>query len=245
MEYIIKLKNVYVSYLQSRKGVHSIKDFILKASFISPFQKNRVLHNIDIEIFKGESVGILGPNGSGKSTLLRTIAGIVKPDKGWVNVRVPVSPLLTLGAGIEMELTGYENIKIALALGGNYHKRTREEMMSKVAEFAELSHEQLRKPTKMYSTGMLARLAFSSVMMAQPDLLMIDEVLAVGDKGFQKKCMLRIQEILGQGATLLFVSHSPSEVMEICQRGICLKDGKLIFDGKTSEAVKIYNDMFK
>jgi ABC-type polysaccharide/polyol phosphate transport system ATPase subunit len=244
MDSVIKLDNVSVSYLQNRKGVHSIKDFILKASFISPFQKRRVLHNIDIEIHKGESVGILGPNGSGKSTLLRTIAGIIKPEIGTVKVRVPVSPLLTLGAGIELELSGYENMRIALALSGNYSKSTRVEMIEKITDFAELTKEQLKMPTKMYSTGMLARLAFSSVMTSQPELLMIDEVLAVGDKGFQKKCKNRIQEILKNGATLLFISHSPDEVKSICKRGICLKEGKIIFDGSSKKATDVYTNLF-
>jgi ABC-type polysaccharide/polyol phosphate transport system ATPase subunit len=245
MEYVIKLNQVSVSYLQSRKGVHSVKDFVLKAAFLNPFQKHRVLHQIDFEIFRGEAIGILGPNGSGKSTLLRTIAGIIRPDKGWVNVRIPISPLLALGAGIELELSGYENMRIALALSGNYGKASRKERMQQVAEFAGLSDEQLRMPAKMYSTGMLARLAFSSVMTGQPELLMIDEVLAVGDKGFQKKCMDRIHEILSNGATLLFVSHSPSEVLEICNRGICLKDGKMICNGSAKEAVDIYNGLFQ
>lgn len=244
MEYVIRLKNVSVSYLQSRKGIHSIKDFILKASFVYPFRKYRVLHRIDMEVYKGDAIGILGPNGSGKSTLLRTIAGIMKPEEGWVHVRVPVSPLLALGAGIELELSGYENIRIALALSGNYSRSTRAEMIEKISDFAELSREQLRMPAKMYSTGMLARLAFSSVMTAQPELLMIDEVLAVGDKGFQKKCMNRIHEIIKAGATLLFISHSPDEVREICNRGICLKDGRIICDGSTEEAVSVYTKMF-
>jgi len=175
---------------------------------------------------------------------MRTIAGIIKPDKGWVYSRVPVSPLLALGAGIELELSGYENIRIALALTGNYQKDTRKEMVDKISEFAELTKEQLRMPAKMYSTGMLARLAFSSVMIAQPELLMIDEVLAVGDKGFQKKCMNRIHEILDKGATLLFVSHSVNEIKEICKRGICLKDGKMICNGTAEEATDIYLKMF-
>jgi ABC-type polysaccharide/polyol phosphate transport system ATPase subunit len=241
---IITLKNVSVSYLQNRKGVHSVKDFILKASFISPFQKHRVLHNIDLTIKKGDSVGILGPNGSGKSTLLRTIAGIIKPDEGSVEVKVPVSPLLALGAGIEMELSGYENMRIALALSGNYSKATKVEMMEKVADFAELTKEQLRMPAKMYSTGMLARLAFSSVMTGQPELLMIDEVLAVGDRGFQKKCMARLHEIINNGATLLFISHSPSEVKAICKQGICLKEGKVIYAGDSEHAADVYNKLF-
>jgi ABC-type polysaccharide/polyol phosphate transport system ATPase subunit len=221
-----------------------VKDFILKASFIRPFQKNRVLHDINLEVNKGDSLGILGPNGSGKSTLMRTIAGIIKPDQGKVTVSVTVSPLLALGAGIELELSGYENIRIALALSGNYKRATRHDMLEKVKNFAELTDEQLKMPAKMYSTGMLARLAFSSVMTAQPDLLMIDEVLAVGDKGFQTKCMQRIHEILANGATLLFVSHSPEEVKKICKKGICLKDGRIIYQGSAAKAVDAYNNLF-
>ncbi len=244
-ESIINLNNIHVSYLQSRKGIFSVKEFILKASFISPFVRYEVLKGINMEIFSGESIGILGANGCGKSTLLRTIAGIIKPNKGVMTVNVPISPLLALGAGIELELTGYENIKIALALSGNYHWKTKNEMIDKVAEFAELSHEQLRMPTKMYSSGMLARISFSSVMVAQPKLLMIDEVLAVGDKGFQIKCKKRIHEIIENGATLLFVSHNPNEIREICKRGICIKDGLIFYDGESNEAADIYDNMFR
>jgi ABC-type polysaccharide/polyol phosphate transport system ATPase subunit len=244
MDCVIKLNDVSVSYLQSRKGVHSVKDFILKASFINPFKKYRVLHHIDLEINRGDSIGILGPNSSGKSTLLRTIAGIIKPENGLVQVNGIVSPLLALGVGIELELSGLENIRIALALTGNYKRSTRHEMMEKVKEFAELTKEQLRMPAKMYSTGMLARLAFSSVMVGQPELLMIDEVLAVGDKGFQAKCMKRIHEIIENGATLLFVSHSPNEVKKICKRGICIREGEKIFDGSADNAADIYNKLF-
>ncbi len=243
-ETVIKLKDVSVSYLQNRKGTHSVKDFILKASFISPFQKHRVLHNIDMEVKRGDSIGILGPNGTGKSTLLRTIAGIIKPDSGTVEVKVNISPLLTLGAGLELELSGYENMKISMALTGNYSKSTRAEMIEKVSDFAELTKEQLKMPVKMYSTGMLARLAFSSVMTAQPELLMIDEVLAVGDRGFQRKCKERLHEILQNGATLLFISHSPDEVKDICKRGICINEGRIIYDGSSKRAAEAYSKLF-
>lgn len=244
MEKAIVLQNVSVSYLQNRKGIHSLKDFVLKASFVKPFVKHTVLHDISLEVEKGDSLGILGPNGSGKSTLMRTIAGIIKPDKGTVSVSVKISPILALGAGIELELSGYENIRIALALSGNYDRRHRREIIERVAEFAELSDEQLKLPAKMYSTGMLARLAFSSVITSQPELLLVDEVLAVGDKGFQKKCLNRIHEIKKNGATLLFVSHSPQEIKEVCRKGICLKDGRIIYNGSAEEAVSAYNSMF-
>lgn len=244
MDYAIKLNDVSVSYLQSRNGVNSVKDFLLKASFIRPFSRYEVLHHINLDILKGQSVGILGPNGCGKSTLLRTIARIIKPDEGRVEVTVPISPLLSLGAGTEMELSGYDNIRIALVLAGYYKRKIRREMVEKVAEFAELTNEQLRKPVKMFSTGMLARLTFSSVMVSQPELLMIDEVLSVGDKGFQNKCIKRIHEIIDNGATLLFISHNPQEVKEICKRGICIKEGKIVFDGNINEAADIYYNFF-
>lgn len=245
MDYAIKLQDVSVSYLQSRSGVSSVKDFLLKASFVKPFRKHEVLHHINLEIAKGDSIAFLGPNGCGKSTLLRTISGIIVPDKGLVDVRVPISPLLSLGAGVEVELTGYDNIRIALVLSGYYHRKTRHEMIAKIAEFAELTTEQLKKPAKMFSTGMLARLTFSCAMINQPELIMIDEVLAVGDWGFQKKCQKRIHEIIENGATLLFVSHNPKEARELCKRGVCIIEGEIIFDGNIDDAVDIYNNLFK
>ncbi len=244
MDHAIKLKDVSVSYLQSWNGVTSLKDFLMKASFLHPFRKHEVLHHIDLEIPKGDAVSLLGPNGCGKSTLLRTIAGIMKPDQGIVDVTVPVSPLLSLGAGLEMELSGYDNIRIALIMSGIYTRKNRRELIDKVAEFAELTSEQLKKPAKMFSTGMLARLMFSSVVVHQPQLLMVDEVLSVGDWGFQIKCIKRIREIIDNGATLIFVSHNPKEARQICKRGICLIDGKIVYDGNINKATEVYNGMF-
>jgi len=244
METLVKLSDVNVSYLQNRDGTISIKDLILKASLIKSFVKFPVLYNINFEIIKGESVGILGPNGCGKSTLLRTIAGIITPDSGKVEVNCRVSPLLSLGVGIEHELTGLENIKVSLALSGNYTRASRKELLAKVIDFSELTKKQLKMPAKMYSSGMLARLAFSSVLSGQPELLMIDEILAVGDQGFQFKCIRRINELMSNGTTLVFISHNPNEITEICKRGICMKDGQIIYDGNTSDAAKMYVNLF-
>ncbi len=241
---VIDLKNVTVSYLHNKRGIYSVKDFVLKGGLFSPFENKMVLHDINLSIYKGESVGIMGRNGEGKSTLMRTIAGIIIPVKGTCKVSVEISPLLALGAGIELELTGLENIKIYMALSGNYAKKTIDDLIEKVAAFSELSLEQLKMPTKMYSTGMLSRLAFSSVTVIQPELLLIDEVLAVGDKGFQVKCRERISEIQKAGATVLFVSHSTEEVMGICERGICLEHGTIICDGTSEEAAMAYNKLF-
>lgn len=243
-EIAIELNNVSVSYLHNRRGIYSLKDFVLKGGLFSPFEYKPVLKDIQLKINKGESIGILGRNGEGKSTLLRTIAGIISPTKGTCRVSIEISPLLSLGAGIELELTGIENIKIYTALSGQYSKSTIAATLDKVASFSELSFEQLNMPAKMYSTGMLARLAFSSVVTSQPELMMIDEVMAVGDKGFQEKCKKRIHEIKQNGATILFVSHNPDEVLEICERGICIEHGKISCDGTSQEAVKTYLNLF-
>lgn len=240
----IELNQVCVSYINNRRGIYSVKDFVLKGGLFSPFEYKSVLTDINLTIYKGESVGIFGRNGEGKSTLLRTIAGIITPTSGTVKVDVTISPLLALGAGIELELTGIENIKIYSALSGNYDKKTINSVIDNIANFSELSIEQLKMPTKMYSTGMLARLAFSSVVSSQPELMLIDEVMAVGDKGFQEKCKKRIFEIKQAGATILFVSHNPDEVMEICERGICLENGQISYDGSSEEAAKTYIKLF-
>ena len=240
----IELTNVTVSYMHNRRGIYSIKDFVLKGGLFSPFEYKTVLENIDLSIYKGESVGIMGRNGEGKSTLLRAIAGIISPTKGICKVNIPVSPLLALGAGIELELTGIENIKIYTALSGTYSKKNIAALIDQVASFSELSYEQLNMPAKMYSTGMLARLAFSSVVTTDPELMMIDEVMAVGDKGFQEKCKRRIHDIKKSGATILFVSHNPDEIKEVCERGICLDKGKIICDASAEEAVKSYMNLF-
>lgn len=241
---VIALRHVFVSYLHNKRGIYSIKDFVLKGGLFSPFEKKEVLYDISMDVCKGETLGILGRNGEGKSTLLRTIAGIITPDSGTCRVGIEISPLLALGAGLELELTGLENIKIYMALSGAYEKQTIGALIDSVAAFSELSMEQLRMPVKMYSTGMLSRLAFSTVMATQPQLLMIDEVLAVGDKGFQEKCKQRIREVKKAGATVLFVSHNPDEVLEVCGRGICLKEGRIICDSTAQDAVKEYHHLF-
>ncbi len=244
MSKALEINNITVSYLQSRNGFDSMKDLFLKSSFKNPFNKYVVLRNFNLQINEGETVGIFGPNGCGKSTLLRTITGIVKPDKGNVKVHIPVFPLLNLGAGIETELTGYENIVISLVMNKNYDRNTKKEMIQKVAAFSELTDSDLSKPAKMYSTGMLARLSISSVMVINPKLLLIDEVLSVGDVGFRNKCKNRIYDFIQNDSTVIFVSHIQDEVLDVCKRGICIKDGQTIFDGKAEDAAKVYNDLF-
>ncbi|HNQ68873.1 MAG TPA: ABC transporter ATP-binding protein [Bacteroidales bacterium] len=244
MENVIKLENITVSYLQNRQGLYSVKDLLLKPSFKTPYNKQIILKNLSLNVCKGETLGVFGPNGCGKSTLLRVIAGIVKPDEGIRKINLPVSPLLALGAGLENELTGIENIKLLLILSGNFRKENRAEILENVFEFSELSSADLKKPVKMYSTGMLARIAISSILVTEPELLIIDEILSVGDAGFQNKCKSRIHEIINNGTTFIFVSHIIDEVMEICKRGICIKDKNIIFDGSIKEAANVYQELF-
>jgi len=237
---IISVENVHVSFWQNNVGVYSIKDLITHRK--SPFNNKTILNNISVEVKKGESLGILGRNGSGKSTLLRTIAGIIKPDKGSVTVNGTFAPILAIGAGLEPELTGYENIALLLALYGTARKNTN--AVDNIRGFSELSDEVLMMPVKQYSSGMVARLAFSISLANDSDILIIDEVLAVGDQGFQAKCMDKIYRIKDEGKTILFVSHFPDDVARICNKAILLEHGEMIHSGNSIEVCNHYKELF-
>lgn len=237
---IISVNNVCVHFWQNNVGVYSIKDLITHRK--SPFTNKPILHNISVEVKKGESLGILGRNGSGKSTLLRTIAGIIKPDQGSVTVNGSFAPILAIGAGLEPELTGYENISLLLALYGTSRKNSN--AVENIREFSELSHEVLLMPVKQYSSGMVARLAFSISLANDSDILIIDEVLAVGDQGFQAKCMSKIYSIRDEGKTILFVSHFPDDVTKICNKAILLENGQLIHSGNSVDVCNHYKKLF-
>lgn len=237
---IIKVENVHVSFWQNNVGVYSIKDLITLRK--SPFKSKTILNNINVEVRKGESLGIVGRNGSGKSTLLRTIAGIIKPDQGKITVNGSFAPILAIGAGLELELTGYENISMLLALYGTQRKGTN--AIENIREFSELSDEVLRMPVKQYSSGMVARLAFSISLANDSDILIIDEVLAVGDQGFQAKCLEKIYSIRDQGKTILFVSHFPDDVARICNKAILLEHGEMIHSGNSIDICNSYRNLF-
>jgi ABC-type polysaccharide/polyol phosphate transport system ATPase subunit len=240
---IISLKNVGVFYYTFNQGVNSSKDFILKLGFTKIFQKKKVVEGINLDIFPGEVVGILGKNGTGKSSLLRCMAGILKSHTGQVIVNGKIAPMLSIGAGIEMELTGLENIKFISSLMGTSKK----DLPSKIEEikaFSELDLATLKRPVKTYSTGMISRLSFSIAISEIPDILLIDEVLAVGDVGFQQKCLNRINEIKALGCTILFVSHSEEDIRKICTRAICIDQHKVIADGSIEDVLKTYQKLF-
>lgn len=237
----IELKNVSIYYYTFNQGINSVKDYAMRFGFAKPFLKKKVLDEVNLTIYPGEVVGILGKNGTGKSSLLRCVAGIIKSYKGSLNVQGRLAPMLAIGSGIEMELTGMENIKLISSLMGTAGTQ---EKIQEIIDFSELSEVDLNRQVKTYSTGMISRLSFSIAISETPDILLIDEVLAVGDAGFQQKCLNRINQIKDAGSTILFVSHGADDVRKICTRAICLNEGKVVMDGDVEPTIQFYNELF-
>jgi ABC-type polysaccharide/polyol phosphate transport system ATPase subunit len=196
------------------------------------------LKNISFTISHGENVGIVGANGAGKSTLLSLAAGLAAPDEGTVKVSGRIAALLELGAGFHPDLTGKENVFLNAALLGLRKKKT-EEIFENVVEFSEIG-DFIDEPLRTYSSGMKMRLGFAVAVNVNPDFLIIDEVLAVGDHRFQAKCFEKIDELKRNGMSLLCVSHSTGMVRELCQRALWLDHGELIADEKTEEVLRMY-----
>jgi len=239
MSVLIELHKVNIRYRTNQAGIHSVKDFF--TSWANPFQTTSILKDISLRLEKGKSLGILGRNGCGKSTLLRAVAGIIKPSSGQCICRGMVAPILALGAGLELELSGYENIRLLLAL---YGKKAGQEAIDAIVQFSELDEDTLHQAVKCYSSGMLARLTFSISFSQDCDLYIIDEVMAVGDMGFQGKCKSRIRELQEAGKSFLFVSHFPDEVEKICEQAILLDEGRLIQQGSATEICQQYRNLF-
>jgi len=239
-ETLISFNNVSIAFWQNDVGIHSLKDLITQRK--NPFNNKVILNDISFEVKRGECMGILGRNGSGKSTLLRAIAGLIKPKSGKVTINGTFAPILAIGAGLELELTGYENMDLLLSLYGtpNKHKDT----VQSIIDFSELPHDVLKMPTKRYSSGMLARLAFSISIANEADILIIDEVLAVGDQGFQLKCMEKIYQIKNEGKTILFVSHFPDEVAKLCDVALLLENGNITHRGFAKDICDKYRQLF-
>lgn len=198
-----------------------------------------VLYDLSFEIKKGESVGIIGRNGAGKSTLLRLLTGTLLPSKGELQISGRVAALLELGMGFHSELTGYENVLMAGQLQG----MTRDEVLSSMAgiiKFAEIG-ESISEPVRVYSSGMVVRLAFATATALKPEVLIVDEALAVGDAYFQHKCFQRIREFRDQGVTLIFVSHDPLAIRSLCDRAILIEGGHVAMDADPSQVLDYYN----
>jgi len=202
-------------------------------------ERVHALKNVSFKINKGESVGIIGKNGAGKSTLLKLMAGVSSPTTGTVNINGRISPLIELGAGFHPELNGKENIFLNGVILGMEEKFLIDKFQE-IVDFSEIDMKFIYTPVKYYSSGMYMRLAFAVAIFTQPDILLVDEILAVGDTAFQAKCIAKMEEFKKEGVTTLFVSHSMESVKKFCNRVIYLKEGKVVFDGDVEEGVKKY-----
>ena len=206
-------------------------------------KEHYALKNINLKIDKGESIGIVGTNGSGKSTLLKLVTGVVTPTTGTIKTDGKIAALLELGAGFNPEYTGIENIY----LNGTMMGYTEEEMKKRVPdiiEFADIG-EFINQPVKSYSSGMFARLAFAVSINVEPDILIVDEALSVGDTRFQVKCIDKMRELQESGTTILFVTHAIEQIKRFCTRAIWIKNGELIEDGEASQVVDLYDNFMK
>lgn len=230
MDAAIRLEGVQVDHLVQPNGAGSIKDALLSLGRRPLLERKRILHDVDLEVRRGECFGIVGRNGSGKSTLLRAVAGILEPTRGSVLVRGRVAPMLAVGVGLEPELTGLENARLCAALLGG-DRAAVQRTVAHVRDFAGLDEEHLGMAVKRYSTGMSARLGFAIATANEPDILLIDEALAVGDEGFQRKCHAHISALNERGTTVLLVSHSLAEVQRICHRAACMEQGRVAIVG--------------
>jgi lipopolysaccharide transport system ATP-binding protein len=243
--HLIELDNVGLVFRLRRYGRVSLKDYLLHGLFRSQAHllEVRALEAIDLRIGEGERVGIIGPNGAGKSTLLRLLAGVYTPTTGQRTVRGRVSSLFDISLGFEPEATGWENIHYRGYLQGETPRSVRAKMQS-VAEFSELG-EFLDMPVRYYSTGMMVRLAFSIATAIEPEILLVDEVLAAGDLAFQTKARQRLVGLMQSARAVVVVSHDLSSLAELCERVIWLERGRLRFDGPALQAIAAYQEQVR
>ena len=236
----IRLEKVSVRYRIPRERIGSLKEYaIRRLKRRLYFDEFEALRDVSLEVAAGETVGVVGRNGAGKSTLLRLIARVMPPSAGRVVVAGRTAPLLELGLGFHGELTGRENIMLQGALLGF----SRAEMLRRtprIVEWAELD-EFIDAPVRTYSTGMAARLAFSVATDVDPDVLLVDEALAVGDERFQLKCRSRVEEFRAAGKTVLLVSHALAQIRDNCRRGIWIHEGRLVRDGDAASVTELYH----
>ena len=223
-DYVIEVDNVTIRFNMASEKVDNLKEYfikLVKKELI--FQEFLAVKDVSFKVKKGEAWALIGSNGSGKSTLLKAISGILKPYKGSIKTTGEIAPLIELGAGFDANLTARENIYLNGTVLG-HSKKYMDEHFDEIVDFAEL-WDFLDSPIKNFSSGMSARLGFAIATIVRPDILIVDEILAVGDYSFKNKCMDRMNEMLGGGTTLLFVSHSTEQVKELCDHAVWLDHG--------------------
>ena len=240
---IIEVKNVSMRFNLAEEKTDTIKEYFLKlVTGKLHFNEFFALKDVSFNVKKGESVALIGMNGSGKSTMLKIIAGVMYPTKGSVKVNGSIAPLIELGAGFDMDLTARENLYLNGAVLG-YDREFMNLHFDEIINFAEL-WDFVDVPVKNFSSGMVARLGFAIATIVKADILVVDEILAVGDFKFQQKCKDRMAELLAGGTTLLFVSHSAEQVKELCEKSIWIDHGEVRAFGPTEDVFKLYEEAY-
>lgn len=240
-KYIVEVDNLTIRFNMASEKVDNLKEYVIKlAKKELNFKEFLALQEVSLKVKKGESWALIGVNGSGKSTLLKAISGILKPYKGTVSVYGEIAPLIELGAGFDGNLTARENIYLNGTVLG-HSKKFMDQHFDEIVDFAELWNF-LDTPIKNFSSGMKARLGFSVATMVAPDVLIVDEILAVGDFLFRKKCTERMNQMLAGGTTLLYVSHSIDSVKELCTHALWLDKGKVKMLGNVNEVCNAYSE---
>ena len=240
-EIVVDVKNVSMRFNLAEQKVDSIKEYFLKiVKKELRFNEFYALKDVSFQVEKGDSVALLGMNGSGKSTMLKIIAGVMCPTKGVVNIKGSIAPLIELGAGFDQELTARENVFLNGAVLGKSRKEM-EKHLDEIIEFSEL-HEFMDVPLRNFSSGMRARLGFAIATIVSADILIVDEVLSVGDAKFRNKSKARMLELMGEGTTVLFVSHDSGTVRSLCNKAIWLEKGEIRKIGLVDEVCDSYEE---
>jgi ABC-type polysaccharide/polyol phosphate transport system ATPase subunit len=239
---VIRLENVTQRFRVIHERPDTVRELFSKLfRNRSSYHDFEAVKNVSFDVPPGQAIGIIGRNGSGKSTLLKIIAGVYRPSKGTVTVNGTLAPLIELGAGFHHELTGRENILLNGLLMG-YSKRDMQGREQAIIDFADIG-EFIDAPVKQYSSGMYMRLAFAVAIEVDPQILVLDEILAVGDMGFQAKCFERIRRFRESGKTMLLVTHTMANVEEHCDRAILIDHGRILVDGSPDEAIAMYKTL--
>lgn len=235
---VISVDNVGVQFQRDKRRQRSLKDMLSGRTMRHAPDEFWAFRNVSFQVAQGESIGVVGRNGQGKSTLLKMVAEVLIPDEGSVEVRQGVAPLIEITGGFVDDLSVRDNVFLAAGLHGKSKAEIAEEF-DDIIEFAEIK-DFVNTPYKHLSSGMKVRVAFSVISRLDEPILLVDEVLAVGDRGFRRKCYARIEEMLAEGRTMFFVSHNDSDLKRFCQRGLYLDSGRLQYDGPIGEAFERY-----
>lgn len=238
---MIHVDNLGICFRMDMNKTTNLKEWVIRAfKRQNKYTNFWALRNVSFDILPGEVVGVIGRNGAGKSTLLKAISGIIEPAEGKIERRARVVPMLELGSGFDYELTGAENIYLNGAVLG-YKKKFIDEHYQEIIDYSEIG-DFIHMPLKVYSSGMLARLAFSIATVVKPDILIVDEILAVGDEKFQEKSYRRMMELMATGTTVLFVSHSLEQIKKICSKALWLSKGTVVEYGDVEQVCAKYRE---